>query len=73
MELWELWDELPEKIIEVDEGYRLTVEKYTDFTSVAYRPFNNAPEYYLHSESAETLHEALDKMWLWWQDYEVKK
>lgn len=72
-ETWELWDELPTTLIANGNLYYLVVKKLSTWgTLVQYINDDRAP-FILHTVNAETLHEALDKMWLWWQEYEVKE
>ena len=69
METWELWDDLPAKIIDNGIRYRLELTKGSGVNCVQYISEENV----LKSAYSIALHEALDKLWLWWQDYEVKK
>lgn len=68
METWELWNDLPEKITDDKILYRLTLSKANGVNCVQYESDDGI----LKSSYNIELHEALDKMWLWWQEYEVK-
>ena len=69
MEIWELWDDLPATITDNGVCYTLKLTKGCGLNCVQYK--NEG--YELMSSYDVELHEALDRLWLWWQDYEVKK
>jgi hypothetical protein len=69
METWEVWDDLPATITDKGITYRLLLTKGDGANCVQYK----SEEHILKSSYNVSLHQALDKMWLWWQDYEVKK
>ena len=69
METWELWDDLPATIINRGVRYTLELTKGGGLNCVRYISEGQV----LMSSYDIELHEALDRLWLWWQDYEVKK
>ena len=76
METWELWEDLPSGIVVGNESYKLTIRKQGIQAEAAYRNIRNFDDV-LHmvksDEPWDTLHKVLDKLWLWWQDYEAKE
>ena len=70
MELWELWEELPAAIVDDGNQYRINIVKYDTLVMVGYKNIDQLHgQGFLHSVHGNTLYEAFDKMWLWWQDY----
>ncbi len=69
MEAWELWDDLPATITDDGILYKLELTKCGGVNCVQYK----SEEFILKSSYNVSFHEALDKLWLWWQDYEVKR
>ena len=76
METWELWEDLPSGIVVGNESYKLTIRKQGIQAEAAYRNVRNFDDVLHMVESDEhwnALHKVLDKLWLWWQDYEAKE
>lgn len=73
METWELWDDLPATIKSGKMEYILTITKTNSGVMIQYANNTILTRLPLSRFLQPSLHEALDRMWLWWQEYKVKK